>query len=199
MAIAPAGWLLLSFGSGSGTPTPTPPEGDDPFTLVYKALWNLALSNPNFTQKVAAQNRIAFIPTDTYNYAKSFLPNKLHDDYPEVILTVENSTSNLTATSNTASIRRTYAFLIGTDKPDLNPDLFPVEWELLRSLSNWRESLTALRWEDKQFVHNCRVQSGTTLWQSAPASSNNTLVIRGWVSVWRAEIEMNFDKADLRI
>jgi hypothetical protein len=186
MISTPAG-LFFTFG------LPDAPVGDNPFTLVYNSIWNLLLSRPVFVANVKIRNRISFIPEASSGVTSQKDFNKLGADFPEVQIVIEGSSPHHNNTSDSSMIKRTYAVMVNTDTANIDA-LFALEWEIYQALAGWRTSVSALEYKNERFakvLRNLPVTTGYTLQDQSS--------IRGWASVWRAEVEMHFSNVNLGV
>ena len=165
-------------------------SADDPLSLVYTALWDMAEQTSYLTNQVKLSNRIRY---DTHNRN----PEKktiLDADAPELALMCSGFSGNLCANSSSSMITARYSWIVITGDLRVNYRLLPVEWGLFLAMHKWRTVLGALTWQDKVFVKKLNmldVQEGI-LQQERPQT-----VPRGWSSVWGIEVGMYFDLTDL--
>lgn len=185
MISTPAG-LFFTFG------LPDAPEGDNPFTLVYNAIWNLLLARPSFVEQVKVGNRITFIPTGDNKVTTQKDFNKLGADFPEVQLLIEGTEPHHNNTSSSSTLKRIYAIQVNMDGALLSPGLFELEWEIFIALKHWWLTVSALEYKNERFVKAVRNLPTTTGYN---IQDNST--IRGWASIWRAEVEMHFSNTNL--
>jgi hypothetical protein len=191
MAILPSGWLLGRMGEATETPVP-PPTGDDPFTLVYEAIWFMLLQNPHFEEGVKEGNRITFVPAVNRNLNKKFVDSKLSTDYPEVRVVVEGATPAIVHDSSSTKITRAFGIIVSTNDVRLNEGLFPIEWEVVKAMANWRSNLSQLEWQGEKFIKRL-----VALPTSTSMSITGDGYPNGWASVWRVSVDMYFSTAQL--
>lgn len=162
---------------------------DNPFSLLFNALWDLAES-PSMETLVKPGNRIKFNLETTRDPQKTEV---MDADLPELVLMVESASGNIHANSNQSSLEREYAFWLSTGDFRTNYRLHPVEWALYCAMADWKSVLGALTWRDKKFVKKLDFVGGTT------GISNQQLNrgITGWSSIWRCRITMYFETSDL--
>lgn len=168
----------------------------DPFSLVYTALYDMAVACEPLADMVKLGNRIRF-DGDTPDPAKR---DAVQDaDLPELVLVPETGSVNLHGNSSSSRFVRQYAFMISTGTNKLNELLNPLEWALCCGLARWRSAITDLRWPEgsgeTSFVKRVDVISATQ-GQSDPERNRN---IRGWSAVWRCEVEMYIRTADMKL
>lgn len=166
----------------------------DPFQLVFDALWALVDGSVPLTALVKPGNKIRFNVTDDRDPIKTRVGDA---DLPELILTTEGSTElNIHSTSNTSHIYRQYAWLLSTGDQRLNYRLFPVQWALFCAMTNWGNVLSVLEWPattGKKFVKSVNYISAT----EGQSDADRNRGIEGWSSLWRCEVKMYFATADL--
>lgn len=162
----------------------------NPFVIVYDALWALALSNKNLEKLVKPGNRISF------GSAKNDSPIKDvagHADLPELLLTQSTATANIHNSSCGIKVVRAYTFILNTGDYRLSANLSQVEWALLCGLCNYKAELLELKWNDKNFVIRPDVVSIAT----GESDQQRNRGIRGWSAAWSVEVEMHFAKTDI--
>lgn len=164
---------------------------NDPLTLVYDALWNLLWDWPTLCKIISPGNRIKLIDSGEANE-----PNKesLSDaDLPEIILFPEGQTPHIQRTSSSSTIVHRFTLRLQVGSKMLN-EFFPLVWEVYRALSNWFSVLSALTWNDKQFVILARPIAVT----EGFADRIERRGISGWVSIWSCEVTLTFTTTDLQ-
>lgn len=163
---------------------------NDPFSMVYSALWDMIEAHAGFAGLVKVGNRIRF-DLDKRGVLK---PDVSTADLPEVILTTFGGVVNLIDTSSTSKVTRFYQIIISTGDLRLSEYLNPVEWAIFCAMVGWRERLGALRWNNRSFVKRANLTSGSE-GQSNPEYNRG---IKGWSALWTVEVEMHFATADLQ-
>lgn len=162
----------------------------DPFTLAYRALWSMMSERSDFADLVRIGNRIDFANDANRNPVKQVAAAA---DLPEIILVPAGCSVNIHNTSSSSRVIRRYTWLMSTGDARVSHLLFPVEWAVLRGMTNWKTVMGALEWRDKRFVKRCDVIS-VTEGDSDPARNRG---IKGWSAAWACEVEMHFDTSDL--
>lgn len=163
---------------------------NNPFTMVYDALWTMLEAHPQFEQDVKPGNRIK------YNSDKDRDPLKqavAAGDLPEVVLIGTTVAANLMSSSSGSSCTRQYTWLVSTGDFRYNKYLAQVEWEIFVAMLNWRTVLTALKYADKNFVKQANIVSAT---MGASDRERNRGII-GWSAAWTVEVQMMFTTSDL--
>lgn len=161
----------------------------DPFSLVYRALWDLAASQESFTSLVSLRSRISFGDNENHTPLKNVIASA---DLPEVILAPTGGICNLHSTTSSSMITKRFMWLISTGDYRIDAGcLFPVEFALIRAMCNWKSALTSLTWAGARFVKRCdmlEVSEG----DSDPERNRG---LKGWSAMWACEVEMHFSTA----
>lgn len=158
----------------------------DPFTQVYKALWELAAGFTPFTDLVRLRSRINFAEEGNRAPIKHLIAS---GDLPEVVLIPAGGVANLHATTTTSTVTKRYTWLISTG--DLRVEegkLFPVEFALVRAMCNWQSTVCALTWNGDQFAKRCDLLDVN----EGESDAERNRGIAGWSAVWSCEVEMHF-------
>lgn len=181
----------MSSGSGSGDHDPQ--DDGNPFEMVYDALWELVDQSVPMSDLVKLGNRISFNRPDDRDPLKVQISS---NDKPELMLTTEGTSGvNLQSTSSSTMITRKYAWVLATGDNRLSVGkLYPVEWALLCALCDWVTVLERLTWRDKNFVTRCSVTDVS----EGMSDSQRNRGIKGWSTIWKCEVRMDFSTADLK-
>ncbi len=162
----------------------------NPFLLVHQTLWTLLNANAAFVSLVPEGRQIDYSPeaddtSEGQNPDKEAMTTK---DFPQVRIVTIGGTGP-TESSNTTFLRRDFAVQI-----DSGTRLFEhgmeVEWEVLRALSNWTTSMTALLWNSKSFVDDCSLLQSRDKMESVKG-------FVGWTTLWAGSIAMHFTTSNL--
>ena len=165
---------------------------ENPFNLVYTAMWDMIASNENLTNLVREGNRIRFDVTQNSNPLKK---NVADGDLIEVILApVGFGDIMMQRTSNSTSIVKRFAWLISTGDMRVHKRLHVVEWAIIVGMLGWKERLAALQWKDKNFVKRADIIEGS----EGESDPDRNRGIKGWSAVMTTEIEMHFATGDIR-
>jgi len=113
---------------------------ENPFTMVYDALWDMMERNTTLTGLIRKANRIK------YAQANATKPAISDGDLPEIALLSSGGDSNVMNTSSTSSMVRRYTWAIATGEYQINPFYNTVSWELYRAMIDWDQVLCALVW-----------------------------------------------------
>ena len=165
---------------------------NNPFTIVYGALWDMLLQHPQIVRDVKEANRIRFDISNNRDPLKTQIGAA---DLPELCISVETMTANLHSNSSQSKMSRLYSILVSTGDKRYTELLAQTEWAIFCALACWQEKLSGLQWKGAHFVTNLRLPSGSA-GLSDPIRNRN---ITGWSSVWRAEIEMHFQTDALKL
>ena len=163
----------------------------DPFSQVFSGIWQLLLNNTNLTNQVLAGNRIR-LDQAPRNPTKEIIRTA---DVPELVLVPTGGVSNLHATSSTTTIQRNYDILLSTGDLRVNEALFPVQWEIVVALLEWKLTLGGLAWNgyagylsDLNLVNSLEIAT----------DDENNRNLAGWSTVLTIETYMNFPTQLLR-
>lgn len=166
------------------------PAPDNPFTLVYDALWRLVQQNPAFTESVPEGNRIRYDnPFDRSPVKK----NVGAADLPELVLVADTLSANIHATSSSSKVVRQYKWMMATGDFRYSEFLAQLEWQVFTAMCDWQSTLAALCWREKTFVKRADLLSGA----AGVSDLNLNRGIAGWSAIWRVELEMHFQTSDL--
>jgi hypothetical protein len=159
-----------------------------PFGLVYQALWSMLLTRPAF-QAVKEGNRIAFVGITGNPEKASIMPA----DRPEVAIFSTNVTFRPRVTSDSTQITRLYNVVFKASDLDLEVagGLQTLEWELVRAVMGYEQTLKALQWKGKPFVKD--LSPGT----SVVGQGKYVDDVAGWQSLWPLTVNMYFTTTDL--
>jgi len=163
---------------------------DDPYTLVHDAIVTLAKTNATLIGLVRARSWV------TYNGAdRSPRPTETAEaDKPEIELRTDGGYCHDQRTSNGAYVTKRWTWWISTGDQRPEKELYPIEWELFRSMCQWKTPLKALSWGGETgFVKDFRIDTvKDTL--DAPKHVRS---IPGWVGAVSCEADMWFSTSIL--
>lgn len=169
-----------------------PATETNPFLQVYDALLALAVAHPLLAEMVRAGNRVTF-GTGLANVEQPIKEVPAVADLPEIILKSNGIvTGNLHNTSSTSILKRRYSFIVTVGTYQI-AQLLELEFYLVCALCNWKETLTALQWNDKAFVKNANLSDVS----EGLADTDNRRKLRGWIAVWSCELDFVFNTAEL--
>lgn len=171
-------------------PAPFPLREDNPLTLVYNKLWELARANPDLMEWINANNQIDF---SQWIGGKTSVSTA---DFPELALTSQSSFSNIRSTSTSTILVKEYSWMLITGDQRMDAVYNQVQWELFRAMIPSCEELVKLTWgnaADKNFVKRAN-------WLTSSEGSlflDENRNIRGWSFSWPLEVEMHFTTSKL--
>ena len=160
----------------------------DPFTAVYRGLWQLLEAHPGFASAVRPGNRLKLV--DGEPHAKDQVSTA---DLPEVRIVPSGASSHLRRTSTTSGVTKAWTIQVATGDKRLDERLYPLEWIILCAMQRWPEVLGALVWADRKYVAAVQVL------EHAEGQTDRDLVrgIDGWTAVMTVRVEMTFLTADM--
>lgn len=167
---------------------------DNPFQLVYKALWSLVERNTTLTDLVSIGNREKY---DDWVGGKRSISEA---DLPELALLSEGGLSNLQSSSSHSEITRSYMWALTTG--DLNIDNYNnISFELFRAMVDWDRFICGIEWEYSsgefvQVVQRCELlnlEEGTFI------RNEQNRGIRGWAAMWGVDVLFMIPTETLRI
>ena len=164
----------------------------NPFTMIAKALWQLAETWPEIDALIAPENRISY----TRDTIRDTEKRKVQaGDLPALVLSIEGAAFNLHSTSSTTRCVRTYAWLISTGDKRYNKFLSHVEWMLYATMHDFSSVLGGMTWpsDDWHFVKRWDLTSGV----SGQSDAEKNRGIKGWSAVMNVEVECYFRRADI--
>lgn len=161
---------------------------DDPFSIVFKSLWDCVENNQHVTSLVRLKNRVR-LDQDT----RPIKPTVQDADLPELTLFPDGGTVSLRATSSGTKIIKRFAWMVATGQTLVTERILPVEFALIRAMADWPTKIGAATWNDKPFVK--RVDMTDVVEGESDPERNRG--IKGWSALLTIEIEMVFQTGDL--
>ena len=165
----------------------------NPITQVYEAIWTLLLARSDVADNVKAGNRIDLTGDNRDPLKQS---GGMGADLPEIMVTSRSIGLWDHRTSGNTTFTKEFAIRVKTDSQLLaDPNyeatgLFDLEFAIIRAMTNWVDTMTALTWNDKTFVQRCELRDGEE-------SIADDRAYKGWQVLWRGEVEFWFLTADL--
>lgn len=163
---------------------------NNPFNLVFDAIWALFESSSEFEALVKPGNKIKYNLAENRDTIKQTVTTA---DLPEVALVNSGFNINLFDSSSSTKVVARYSLIANTGDFRLNKLMNDLNWIVLVNLKDWRTVLTALTWHGASFVKRVGIVD-LTVGESNPDRNRQ---IKGWVSVWQIEIEMHFQTSTL--
>lgn len=168
----------------------------NPFSLVYGALWDMVATHKKLAAYLKPANRIRFDDDVLRDPVKGDIQKA---DLPELELDSQSVTAQLFYSSTGTKITRQYAWMISSGDFRIQY-LYNIEWMLYCAMHNWQKTLTALKWpiEGSQnrpsFIKQANVVTATNGMQVTQQNRNQ----RGWSALWICNVEMHFDIATIQ-
>lgn len=166
----------------------------DPFSQCYFALAKLANESERLKSFVRPGNRIfwngqAWTPPDK--------PEVSDADLPELAFNVTTLEGKIRGTSSGSSAKLGFDWVVATGDVNVQRGILPVMFAVYAAMTPWVTSLTPevqpFTWRGKSFIKRVDlVQANVGL--TDPERNRG---IRGWSSVWAAEVEMYFQTSDI--
>jgi len=156
----------------------------DPLSQIHAALWDLLEADVAWCALVSPGNRIKFT-------GKGISPRKDEQttaDRPEVQIRAASIVPYMSFDSSNSKITARFEIQIGTGEQGFDASLFPVLWETIRALHDYRAHLNALTWQSVAFVKRVQATSGAIGVGQGDADRN----MLWWSCLWGCEIDMFF-------
>lgn len=163
----------------------------NPLGLTYSALWDLVLSHPEFAA-LPKGNLIRFDSKDDSD-PLSAKKNLSAADTPELLLTIDATTTNIRNTSSSSLLTRSFAWQVSSGDLRYTEKMAHLEWALFCAMCDWPAKLCSLQWKEKGFVKAARIVGVQTGISNTELNRN----IKGWAAIWRIEVDMYFQTSDL--
>ena len=157
----------------------------DPLSQVHAALWEMLEADPEWCDMVPPGNRIKFS-------GQSVSPRKDQQaspaDRPEVQIRATAVVPYLNIDSNNTKITARFEIQIGTAEQGFDASLFPVLWETLRALHNYRDYLRQLTWQGQtdSFVKRVQATPGSVGVGQGDADRG----MLWWSVLWGCEVDI---------
>lgn len=161
----------------------------NPFELVYDAIWGLVDNHKGLSDLIRFENRVNFNNPRNRDPVKTQVAAR---DLPELRLIATGATYATETTSCSTKVTQQFQWGIATGDKRFE-QVFQVNWELLRAMMKWRETLQALLWNNKRFVfHVSPIEHSVGV-----TDVDLNRGIKGWSALWTGEVQMFFTSADL--
>lgn len=167
---------------------------DDPISLVYSKLIDIALENEYLSEKIKKGNIVRFDYKDNRNKP----PEKITTgDTPELTLGLQGfsikkiNSCNITINSCNITIECTFNWLIVTGDYRQNYILNPIIFNLLCSMAKANDELCLLQHNNEPFVMKCDINEGNAglVDGSQYASMRN---LNGWSASFPIVVTLSF-------
>lgn len=163
----------------------------NPSAKVYSKLWGILEASNAFTTLVKVGNRVKFDSAVDRGPKK---PEVQSADLPEVVLVSEGFTGiNLHDTSSSSKFTETFALIISTGDFRYNDIASQLNWVTICALRDWKAAFASVKWRNQPFVKKLDF-FGANVGESNPERNRQ---IKGWVTVWRLQVEMHFATSDV--
>lgn len=162
---------------------------DNPFQMVYDAIWESVESDKRFNGLIKLGNRIKF---ENRSQATQ-LEHTTSSDFPRLQLRCGPIIGNLRNTSSSSKLIREYTWVIESGD-FVYSTITPIEWTLIVNAVNWCTALTHLVWKEEHFVKRTNLVLGSIDRIEKEFREKN---INTFFSVVTTEVEMHFATANL--
>lgn len=154
----------------------------DPFTQVYRKLWETLLAEPEVKRRVRPGNRIDYATDDRDPEGSR---GGLTDAFPEMRIKPTGGPFKLFGSNTHSFAIKTFNIEIETGDMRVHREMFPLEWAIFKALSKTQDSNLGL-----PFVMNVTYESVNDL-DTAPDGR----VLNQWATLIAVTVEMVFDTA----
>ena len=163
-------------------------QSDNPFSITYDALWQLAERNDVLCKFISRGNRIKY----SENLDQK---SEISDaDLPELALTTNAFVSNLRNSSSTTMMIKNYSWILATGDLSMCHVYDKIMWALYTAMIDYDKYICGLEWNGTSFVKEVRGLPGT---EGTQFTEENRM-IKGWASIWPIEVEMHFNISEIR-
>jgi hypothetical protein len=162
-------------------------SSDDPFSLVYNALWDLLEASPEFEDAVREKNRVKFVGSNNRSPIKDRVQTA---DLPEVRIVPTTIFPHIQRSSTSSSVDITFEIQTSTGEQVLDQPLtlFPVQWCILMAMSNWELHLKQLTWHNDHFVKLAKPTEASL----GVSDDDLNRGVKGWSAVWACSMQLWF-------
>lgn len=164
---------------------------DNPFTILYRGLWQWVDLNPQLSGMVAPKNRIRYDDEKTRDPLKRTASTA---DLPELVLQPVSFTPKALSNSSHSTYTRVLRWIVNTGDRRITAGTHDIEWFLFLSSIKFRPDILNLEFNGGKFIHDFRIGEGT----QADGDVFNRNSIAGWVSIMEISVEMHFRTATLK-
>jgi hypothetical protein len=163
---------------------------ENPLTKLYTAIWTLLEDDNDLAEIVEVGNCVKYDSDTDRNPLKEQVATS---DLPEVVLLFDGAAVNLHNTSSSSRILARYQLVINAGDYRLNVVANQINWLIICNFARWQSTLTELKWKNLPFVKCVRLNNA----QVGESDPQRNRQIRGWVTIWQAEIECHIKTSDL--
>jgi hypothetical protein len=150
----------------------------DPFTLVYRRLWQTLEEHAGFASLVRLGNRVRIGEGPAPGAA-------LPADRPQVELRPTAARVRLFDTSTSSVVEQDFSLLLRCGERRPEAELFPLRWQVLRALASAGDALAL------PFVEKVRVRDDRL---TLPDPASRTGESGGWQALITLTVQMRFDQ-----
>lgn len=165
------------------------PHEADPYTIVYRMLWDLVENHKPLARLVQVENRLRFDKE-----RDAIKQTVAEGDLPELRLTPQGAEYHIQSTTSSSSVIQTLQWGIATGDFRLHYSLYPVAWELLRAMSKWLSVKDNYTWNNDTFIKR--------VWPSEHVSgvdeTDMNRGIKGWAILLTMNVDMYFKTLDMQ-
>ena len=167
----------------------------NPLTMLHDELWRILDLRSEIGVLIKEGNRIKFNYVDDRD---PFKQNASTYDFPELVLAPETLSGNLSSSSSSTSIDVIYVLRTSTGDYRYNQFLAQVQWMLLGTMVNWRDTIGAITWQGKPFIKSVNIDSNIMGFTEVDLQGEN-IRKRGWSDLMRFNIKMMFTTSDVAL
>ena len=153
-------------------------DTNNPFQIVYDALWEMADRNKSLTSMIKLNNK------ESYDKWIGFKTDVSTADFPELALVVDGGSTNFQWSSSHSQFTRMYSWSLTTGNFTIC-NYHCILWELYRAMVDWDKVLCSLQWDGSQIVTNAAIAELT----EGTLRIEQNRGIRGWSSIFAIDVE----------
>lgn len=165
------------------------PHEVDPYTTIYRMLWDLVENHKPLARLVKVENRLRF--DQERDPVKTVIAE---EDLPELRLMPQGSVSGFQITSSSTKIVQTLQWGVATGDLRLDFLSYPVVWELLRAMSKWSAIRKNYTWNTKVFI----IRVWPVDHQVGMLDADMNRGIKGWSTLLTMNVETFFTTLDMQ-
>lgn len=165
---------------------------DNPFSLVYAALWDMVDSNVHISHIIQDGNKIRLDSQSENPLKKTVASNA---DFPELMLFPASMNVIPYASSNMTRLERNYNWMISTGEQRIF-DVSSIEWQLLIAHIDCENILRQLEFNRRKFVYNVALNTAT---HGMGDPLERRISIEGWTCIFAVTVHFQFERASLKV
>lgn len=163
-----------------------PPAATNPLTPVYKALWTILEAGDDFPDLVAVGNRLKNVD----GHGTPLKHGAQAADFPAVYIELVSGLFVNDWTNSGAHVKKKFNIKAVTGNMQVD-DVLYLEWAIFDAMSNWKSTLTALKWDEKVYVKHCAIGGDN---ENTTKERELTRSETGWATILSGEVWMYFSK-----